>query len=174
MQYDLSLATAVLTRTPGTLRALLAGLPDDWTRATEGGETWSPTDVVGHLLHLERSDWIHRAEIILAQGPDRRFPPVDRTAMLRESPPLTLEQRLDAFAEARAGNLRRLADWRLSHAQLALTGEHPALGTVTLAQLLSTWVAHDLSHLAQIARVMAKQYRDAVGPWAEYLSVMRR
>jgi hypothetical protein len=173
MDFDLAAGMAVLERTPAALRALLAGLPSDWVDATEGPETWSPYDVVGHLLHGERTDWIPRAEIILARGPERRFAPVDRTAMRRE-PRRPLEELLDEFARLRAANLATLAGWRLTDAELALEGEHPAFGAVTLRQLLATWVAHDLGHLAQTARVMAKQYRDAVGPWRAYLPIMDR
>jgi hypothetical protein len=173
MELELSNAVAVLERTPGTLRAMLGGLPSAWTTATEGPETWSPYDVVGHLIHGERCDWISRARLILAQGPERRFRPFDRTAMFRESEGKTLNQLLDEFARARADNLATLAGWHLTGDQLELTGEHPEFGTVTLRQLLATWVAHDFTHLAQITRVMAKQYRDAVGPWRAYLSVLK-
>lgn len=172
MHFDLAIGVAVLERTPATLRALLAGLQDDWTTATEGPETWSPYDVVGHLIHGERTDWIARAEIILAQGANRRFAPFDRFAQFRESQGKTLVQLLDEFAQLRAANLGILAGWKLTDAQLALEGEHPELGPVTLRNLLATWVAHDLNHVGQIARVMAKQYRDAVGPWRQYLPIM--
>ena len=174
MDFDLTNAIAVLERTPATLRALLAGLPPAWTDATEGAETWSPYVIVGHLLHGERTDWITRARIILAQGADRRFEPYDRFAQFRESQGRSLDDLLDAFARARAENLATLAGWRLTDRELALEGEHPAFGTVTLRQLLATWVAHDLGHVAQTARVMAKQYRDAVGPWHAYLPVLDR
>ena len=164
----------MLERTPATLRALLHGLPPGWTDATEGPDTWSPYVVVGHLIHGERTDWIPRAKIILAQGPRRRFTPYDRFAQLRESQGKTLAQLLDEFSGLRAGNVATLRGWKLSDAQLALEGEHPDFGAVSLRQLLATWVAHDLNHLAQVARVMAKQYREAVGPWRAYLSVMDR
>jgi len=174
MDFDLNEAVAVLERTPATFRALLAGLPEPWIRGTEGPETWSPYDIMGHLVHGERTDWIGRAGIILAQGEDRRFQPFDRFAQFRESQGKTLDDLLDEFARLRAENLETLRGWRLTDAQLALEGEHPAFGAVTLRQLLSTWVAHDLGHIAQTARVMAKQYRDAVGPWQAYLPVMNR
>lgn len=172
MEFDLPSGIAVLERTPNTLRAMLAGLPPVWTDATEGPETWSPYIVVGHLLHGERADWIPRATIILAQGTDRRFTPFDRLAQFRESEGKTLGELLDEFARVRAESLETLRAWDLTERELALEGEHPAFGAVTLRQLLSTWVAHDLGHLVQVARVMARQYRDAVGPWAAYLSVM--
>lgn len=165
-------AIAVLERTPATLRALLEGLPDAWTTVTDGGDTWSPYDVIGHLLHGERTDWIARAQIILAQGTDRRFAPYDRLAQFRESEGQSLSMLLDAFAQARTDNLAQLRAWQLTDAQLCLTGEHPAFGSVTLEQLLATWVAHDLGHLVQISRVMARRYRETIGPWRAYLSVM--
>ncbi|HEU0077928.1 MAG TPA: DinB family protein [Longimicrobiaceae bacterium] len=174
MDFDLAAGTAVLERTPHALRAMLAGLPPAWTDATEGPGTWSPYVIVGHLVHGERTDWIPRARIILAQGPDRRFAPFDRFAQLRESAGRPLAELLDEFERLRAGSLDTLAGWRLTDAQLALQGEHPEFGPVTLRQLLATWVAHDLGHLAQTARVMAKQYREAVGPWRAYLPVMDR
>ena len=174
MSFRLSAAAAVLDRTPRTLRAMLAGLPDEWTRATEGPDTWSPFDIVGHLIYGERTDWIPRARIILAQGPDRQFAPFDRFAQFRESEGKSLADLLDEFTRLRADNLATVTDWQLSEEQLTLEGVHPALGRVTLSQLLAAWVAHDLGHIAQTARVMARQYRDAVGPWREYLPIVDR
>ena len=167
-------AIAVLERTPATLRALLAGLPHDWTAATEGPDTWSPYDILGHLIHGERTDWIPRARIILDQDADRRFEPYDRFAQFRESRGKNVDDLLDELAQLRAENLVTLRGWHLTEAQMALEGQHPEFGAVTLGQLLATWVAHDLGHIAQTARVMAKQYRDAVGPWRAYLPVMDR
>lgn len=172
MDFDLSTGCAVLERTPSTLRTMLDGLPADWTDATEGPETWSPYVVVGHLVHCERADWVPRARIILAQGPDRRFTPLDRFAQFHESRGKSLSDLLDEFAELRQQNLRTVRGWQLDDNRLALEGIHPEFGAVTLRQLLATWVAHDLGHMVQISRVMARQYRDAVGPWAKYLSVM--
>lgn len=174
MDFDLEQGTAILERTPRTLRAMLDGLSPAWTDATEGPDTWSPYDNVGHLIHGERTDWIPRAQIVLAQGPNRRFTPYDRFAQFRESRGKTLADLLDTFAQLRSENLRTLEGWRLTDAQLALEGEHPELGPVTLAQLLGAWVVHDLGHVAQIARVMAKQYRDQVGPWPAYLPILAR
>ena len=174
MNFDLHTGIAILERTPHAFTALLAGLPDRWTNATEGPETWSPFDIVGHLIHGERTDWIPRARLILAQGAERRFAPYDRFAQFHESQGKSLAELLDEFARLRAENLATLTEWRLGDTQLALEGEHPAFGVVTLRQLLATWVAHDLGHVAQAARVMAKQYRDAVGPWRAYLPVMDR
>ena len=174
MEFDLEQGIAVLERTPSVVRAMLSGLSGAWTDATEGPETWSPYVIVGHLIHGERSDWIPRAELILAQGANRRFTPYDRFAQFRESEGKALAELLDEFARLREDNVATLAGWRLTEAQLALEGEHPNFGAVTLRQLLATWVAHDLGHVAQAARVMAKQYREAVGPWREYLPVLDR
>ena len=172
MTFELSNGIAVLERTPATLRAMLSGLSPEWTDATEGPDTWSPYGVIGHLIHGERTDWIPRAQIILAQGESRRFTPYDRFAQFRESEGKSLEDLLDEFATLRAANLATLQEWRLDDSLLSLEGEHPAFGAVSLRQLLATWVAHDLGHIVQISRVMAKQYRDAIGPWRQYLSVM--
>lgn len=174
MDFDLTTARAILERTPHTLRAMLGGLPTVLTEATEGPDTFSPYDIVGHLIHGERTDWIARARIILAQGADRKFVPYDRFAQFAEARGKSLGDLLDEFARARAENLATLESWHLTDAQLSLEGEHPNFGAVTLRHLLATWAAHDLSHIAQAARVMAKQYRDAVGPWREYLPIMDR
>ena len=174
MNFNLIAGTQVLERTPGTLRAMLGGLPPEWTDATEGPDTWSPYVIVGHLIHGERTDWIPRARIIMAQGSERRFAPYDRFAQFHESQGKSLQQLLDEFAQLRTENVMTLAGWNLTDRQLDLEGEHPAFGPVTLRQLLATWVAHDLSHVAQIGRVMAKQYRAAVGPWRAYLPIMDR
>ena len=174
MEFHLPDGLAILERTPSALHALLDGLPPGWTEATEGPDSWSPYVIVGHLIHGERTDWIPRARLILEQGVDRRFTPYDRFAQFRESAGKPLADLLGEFTNLRAANVALLRQWHLSDEQLALTGEHPEFGAVTLEQLLATWVAHDLSHLAQITRVMAKQYRDAVGPWRAYLPVMNR
>lgn len=172
MEFDLSHGRAVLARTPSTLRAMLSDLPADWLHATEGPDTWSPFEVLGHLIHGERADWIDRARIILEQGPDRRFAPFDRLAHRTESEGKALHELLDEFERLRRENLATLDQWELDEKQLSLEGEHPSFGTVSLRQLLAAWVAHDLSHIVQVGRVMAKQYREAVGPWRAYLSVM--
>lgn len=174
MDFDLNAGIAILERTPATFRAMLAGLPPMWTDATEGPDTWSPYVIMGHLIHAERTDWITRAELILGQGPNRRFTPYDRFAQFRDSKGKSLAELLDEFERVRAENVATLWRWKLTDAQLALEGEHPAFGPVTLRQLLATWVAHDLGHVAQAARVMAKQYREAVGPWRAYLPVLDR
>jgi hypothetical protein len=172
MHFDLTHGLDVLERTPPTFRALLDGLPEVWTAPNEGPDTFSAFDNLGHLIHGERTDWIPRARIILAQGPHRRFEPYDRFAQYHESRGKSVAELLSEFARLRAENLMVLRRWQLSDAELSLEGEHPDLGPVTLRQLLATWVAHDLGHLAQTARVMAKQYREAVGPWRAYLPVL--
>jgi hypothetical protein len=174
MSFQLIEAIAVLERTPAALRELLGGLPNAWTDADEGPDTFSAFDNVGHLIHGERTDWIPRARIILAQGTNRRFEAFDRFAQARESTGKNLAQLLAEFAQLRAENLVTLRGWDLSEHQLDLEGEHPALGLVTLRQLLATWVAHDLGHVAQTARVMAKRYRAVVGPWRAYLPILDR
>lgn len=174
MEFDLQQAIAVLSRTPATLDALLRGLPNVWTTPNEGGESWSAYDIVGHLIHGERTDWIPRARVILQHGDSRPFEPFDRFAQFRDSKGKTLGALLDEFAAQRRGNLEILRGLRLGPRELGLRGVHPAFGVVTLEQLLATWVAHDLGHVAQIARVMAKQYADAVGPWRQYLPVLTR
>jgi hypothetical protein len=153
---------------------LLAGLPAAWLHGNEGPGTWSPSDVVAHLIGGEETDWVVRARIIVAQGPSRRFEPFDRVGVINRSKDRPLSELLQTFATLRASNLAELAQWRLTVEQLQLTGEHPEFGRVTLEQLLATWVVHDLGHLAQAARVMAKQYRAEVGPWQAYLPVLTR
>jgi hypothetical protein len=165
-------AAALLSRTPAVLDAWLRGLPAGWIAAHEGGESWSPFDVVGHLIHGERTDWIPRARIILEHGEREPFPPFDRLAQFKESAGRTLEGLLDEFAALRRQSLADLRGMQLSEADLDRRGRHPALGTVTLRQLFATWVAHDCDHLVQVARVMARQYAGEVGPWAQYLRVI--
>ena len=174
MEFTLAAGRAVLERTPRVLSVMLDGLGPEWTDGNEGPETWSPYVIMGHLIQGERADWIPRARIILAQGADRRFKPFDRSAQFRDSEGKSLNQLVGEFGTLRAQSLFTLDTWRLDNEQLALEGDHPAFGNVTLRQLLSTWVAHDLGHIAQVARVMARQYRDAVGPWRQYLPVMDR
>jgi hypothetical protein len=174
MNFDLAHSLAILERTPSVLRAMLAGLPDAWTTRNEGPDTWSAFNVVGHLIDGEETDWMGRARIILARGENRRFAPFDRLRHLTATRGKSLGELLSRFAALRERNLAELRRLKLGAAELVLTGEHPALGVVTLEQLLATWVVHDLGHIAQIARVMAKQYGAAVGPWQEYLPVLHR
>lgn len=172
MQFNLDLSLDMLRRTPATLEALLDGAAEAWVRGTEGAETFSPFDVVGHLIDGEDTDWIPRARIILARGKDPRFEPYDRFRHRARNVGRSLGSLLDEFARLRAANLELLRSWRLTEAELDLPGAHPSLGRVTFRQLLATWVAHDLGHVAQVARVMAKQYREEVGPWLPYLPVL--
>jgi hypothetical protein len=172
MPFDLQSAVAVLERTPSAVSALLGGLPDEWISATEGPDTWSPYDVVGHLIHGERTDWIPRTRIILDHGSARAFEPFDRAAMFHESAGKPLSALLAEFAELRRANLDALNALGITDRELELEGRHPELGSVRLRELLATWVAHDLGHIAQISRVMAKQYTQAVGPWRAYLSIV--
>lgn len=173
MHQQLELTTALLARTPGVLDTLLRDLPDAWTRANEGGDSWSAFDVVGHLIHGEKTDWIPRIRIVLESGESRPFDKFDRLAQFRESAGKSLDQLLDEFAKVRRENLDLLAALDLRQSDLERRGLHPALGTVTLSNVLATWAAHDMSHLHQVARILAHQYRDAVGPWTEYLGVLQ-
>ena len=172
-RFSLEQCVDILERTPQVVRELLAGLPADWTRSNEGGQTWSPYDVVGHLIHGEKTDWIPRAEIILGTDLDKRFKPFDRTAMFRESQGRSLEDLIEEFGDLRRASLERLQGLRLTDADLDRTGVHPEFGPVTLRQLLSTWAVHDLDHIVQISRVLAKQMTGDVGPWVAYLRVLR-
>jgi hypothetical protein len=171
MSLDLADAVAVLERTPATLATLLGGLPNVWVLAREGEGTWSPYDVVGHLIHGERTDWIPRLRHIMA-GEARPFEPFDRNAQFAESRGKTLGELLATFADLRGQNLAELQALNLADADLSRRGLHPDLGEVTLGELLATWVVHDLDHVAQVARTMAKVYTDEVGPWSVYLSIL--
>jgi hypothetical protein len=181
-EFNLAEAIAILTRTPATLNALLRGLPDLWVLHNEGSSdgggnneeknTWSAFDIVGHLIVGDRTDWMPRARIILENGEARPFDPFDRFAQEKESQGKSLEQLLDEFARVRSENVAALQALNLQPEDLARRGRHPALGVVTLSQLLATWAVHDLTHLHQLSRVMAHQYRDAVGPWSAYLGVL--
>jgi hypothetical protein len=172
MNFDLELAIQALRRSPATLLALLDGLGEPWLRGNEGPETFSPFDVLGHLIDGEETDWIPRARLILAKGPNARFQPYDRFRHRTRNQGRSPNSLLAEFARLRTANVEQLESWKLTATELELPGEHPTLGRVTLRQLLAAWVVHDLGHLAQVARVMAKQYRDEVGPWIPYLPVL--
>jgi len=174
MELELQQAIEVLERTPSTLNSLLRDLSESWLVQNEGPETWSPRDIVGHLIHAENSDWIPRAQIILEHGDERAFEPFDRFAMFEKFTGKSIGELLDTFGRMRAESLRELRLMNLTPALLEKRGRHPEFGVVTLSQLLATWVVHDLGHLAQVTRVMAKQYREAVGPWTAYLPVLGR
>jgi hypothetical protein len=172
MQHNLEHTISLLSRTPSALNALLRDLPSEWTSHNEGEKTWSAFDIIGHLIHGEKTDWMTRARIILESGESRPFDRFDRWAQERESEGKSLPELLDDFARVRTDNLNALRAMNLQPADLAKRGQHPALGTVTLSELLATWAAHDLTHLHQLSRVMAYQYRDVVGPWSQYLGVL--
>ena len=173
MLFNLEQAIEILSRTPAVLNSLLNGLSSDWITSNEGDKTWSQFDVLGHLIHGERTDWIPRVKIILQSGEAETFATFDRFAQFEESEGKSLEELLTTFAELRAQSLATLASLNITTEDLEKTGAHPQLGIVRLEQLLATWVAHDLSHLTQITRTMAKQYRAAVGQWEAYLSVLK-
>ena len=173
MEQNLEQTIALLERTPAALDALLRGLPKEWTSANEGEKTWSAYDIVGHLIQGERADWIPRTRMILESGESATFEPFDRGGHARETEGRQLGELLDEFARVRAESLRQLKALELSPADLERRGRHPAFGTVTLSQLLATWAAHDMTHLHQISRVMAYQYREAVGPWSAYLGALQ-
>lgn len=172
--FDLPETLDILTRTPTVVDTLLRGTSESWHALNEGPDTWSAFDVVGHLIHGEETDWVPRARIILEHGETRPFEPFDRFAQFRRFAGWSLDQLLDRFAELRQANLEIVRGWNLTDDQLALPGRHPELGPVTLRQLLATWAVHDLNHIAQIARVMAKRHTDEVGPWRAYLSILNR
>jgi hypothetical protein len=172
-EFNLAEAVALLTRTPATLNALLRGLPEVWTHRNEGTDSWSAFDIVGHLIFADRTDWMPRVRTILEHGGERPFEPFDRFAQMKESEGKSLEQLLDDFARVRNESLAALEALNLKSADLARRGTHPALGSVALSELLSTWAVHDLTHLHQLSRVMAYQYRDAVGPCSAFLGVLK-
>lgn len=174
MEFELRKSIEVLKRTPHVLEVLLAGIDEAWVRNNEGDNTWSPFDIVGHLIQGERTDWIPRMETILSDSENKSFQPFDRQAQFENSKGKTLRQLLDEFKALRVGNVQMLESQQLTTEDLKKTGIHPAFGEVTLKQLLATWTTHDLSHIAQIARVMARQYTEEVGPWKEYLPILKR
>ena len=173
MQFDLAQSIPVLERTPSVLKALLKDLPEDWTTANEGPNTRSPYDVVGHLIHGEKTDWIPRTKIILEHDEEKTFEPFDRFAQFENSKDKTLNQLLDEFESLRNENLKELKSLNITEEDLQKTGKHPELGSVILKNLLSGWVVHDLGHIAQISRVMAKQYTEEVGIWTQYMGILK-
>jgi hypothetical protein len=172
MEYQLEQARDVLARTPKVLTVLLKDLSGEWTRKNEGKNSWSPYDIVGHLIHGEETDWIPRARCILEHGEEKVFEPFDRFAQDKKSKGKSLEELLDTFARLREENLRTLENLEITPAVLKLKGRHPEFGAITMSELLSTWVVHDLGHIAQVARVMSNQYKDATGPWKAYLPIL--
>ena len=172
MEFRLHDAVPVLQHTPAAVNGLLRGLPGEWTEARETPGAWSPFDIVGHLIHADRTNWLTRADHLLAHGEALPFPPFNREGMIAASKGRTLEHLLDEFADVRAASVDRLTAMKLTAADLAQRGRHPDFGSVTLGQLLATWVTHDLSHLGQIVRVMAREYDEAVGPWRAFLRIL--
>jgi DinB superfamily len=173
MEHNLQDTIQLLARTPATLNVLLRDLPETWTLRDEGENTWCVFDIVGHLIYGERTDWMERAKVILQFGETQTFKPFDRLGLLREIEGKSMAQLLDEFARLRRENLEELRALNLGREKLGLRGRHPAFGVVTLSELLATWAVHDLTHLHQISRVMAQQYREAVGPWSRYLGVLQ-
>ena len=173
MKFQIEQAIEILSRTPATVKSLLGNLSEDWTKKNESSENWSPFDVVGHFIHGEETDWIPRAEIILAQGENLTFVPFDRFAQFEKSKGKSLNELIETFAGLRRKNLETLQSWKLTEEQLNLKGVHPELGEVNLEQLLATWVVHDLTHIRQIVTVLANKYAGNVGVWKEYLSILK-
>lgn len=173
MKFTLEKSIEILSQTPFTVKSLLENLSDEWTLSVGDKENWSPFDVIGHYIVCEQTDWIPRAEIILYQGENRQFEPFDRYAQFEISKGKTLSQLLEQFVTERENSLKTLKSWNLTGEQLKLTGIHPEFGEVTLEQLLSTWVVHDLTHIRQIVTFLAKNYTDNVGKWREYLSILK-
>ena len=172
MKYDLNKSIAILERTPAVLNTLLSGLHDDWVMNNEGPETFSPYDVIGHLIHGEKTDWATRAKMILEYENTKSFVPWDRFAQFEESKGKSLQQLLDEFAAIRKENMAWFKELQLTETDLDKKGMHPKLGEVTLRNLLATWVVHDLTHIAQVTRVMAKQYKEEMGPWPEFFRIL--
>lgn len=173
MNFNIDSALEILEQTPNTLKSLLENLSEDWVLVNEGKETWSAFDVIGHLIHGENTDWIPRLKIILFEN-NKQFIPFDRFAQFENSKGKNLTQLLNEFKKLRDDNLKYLKSLSLTESQLNLTGVHPEFGSVTARELLSTWVTHDLGHIAQITRVLAKQYKNEVGPWTQYISILNK
>ncbi len=173
MKFSIHQSIEILERTPIVLQNLLQGLSAEWTSNNEGGETWSAYDVIGHLIHGDKTDWLTRAELILSDNAEKQFQPFDRFAQFENSKGKTLKQLLSDFAEVRNANIKRLKSLNITERDLKKTGVHPTFGEVTLSQLLSTWIVHDLDHISQIARVLAKQYKNEVGRWIEFLKILK-
>lgn len=174
MTFTINRSIEILSRTPTILETMLNGLSEEWVMNNEGENTWSPYDVIGHLIHGEKTDWIPRAKIILSDATDKTFVPFDRFAQLKEDQTKPIENLLEEFKALRANNLKELKSLQIQDSNLSETGTHPELGVVRLQELLSTWVVHDLGHIAQVSRVMAKQYQTEVGPWIEYLGILKK
>ncbi|NAY90344.1 DinB family protein [Muricauda sp. JGD-17] len=173
MEFNLTESIQILGKTPYVISDILKDLPDTWIKTNEGGDTWSPYDIVGHLVHGEKTDWISRTLIILSEVTDKTFEPFDRFAQFKNSKGKTLDKLLNEFCQLRSENLQKLKAFKIDEQALMKTGVHPEFGPVTLKQLLSAWVVHDLGHINQITRVMAKNYKIEAGPWPKYLAVLQ-
>lgn len=173
MEFNLNKTTEILERTPAILESMLLGVSEEWQRSNEGENTWSPYEVIGHLIHGEKTDWIPRAKIILSDSVDKSFEPFDMSAHLKGDQAKPLADLLAEFKERRIENLATLKSLELNDAKLLENGIHPALGKVSLKELLSAWVVHDLGHIAQISRVLAKQYKNEVGSFKEYIRIIK-
>ena len=173
MKFSINASIEILERTPKTLHSLLHNLNDNWTLKNEGGDTWSPYDVIGHLIHCDECNWIPLIEVALSDSVVRNFEPLNRFVQPEKSKGKTLDQLLHDFVQIRASSITALHSLKITNEQLSKTAIHPELGSVTLSQLISTWVVHDLNHTSQIVRVMAKQYKDEVGPWIQYMRVLK-
>ena len=174
MNFKLSDAIQILSRTPMVIKELLLGLPDEWILSNEGTNTWSPFDILGHLIHGEKTDWIPRARIILGNQENKTFIPFDRFAQFEESKGKSVDELIDEFTILRKENIITLKQMNLQPEHLGQIGIHPDFGKVTLRQLLATWVVHDLSHINQMTRVMAKNYQVEAGPWTRYISILSK
>lgn len=174
MEFKLNNSIEILERTPSVLKAYLLGLSEEWLRNTEGENTWSPYDIVGHLIFGEKTDWMIRIKTILSSSENKLFEPFDRFAQLQENQRTPIAELLEEFSQLRSANIKELKSLNISKDHLSLEGVHPGLGKVTMEQLIATWVVHDLGHIGQISRVMSKQYKSEVGPWIDYLGVLKK
>ncbi|MEP7076700.1 MAG: DinB family protein [Acidobacteriota bacterium] len=174
MKFGVDQTTEMLRQTPATLSSMLGGLSPAWTRSRNDRKDWSPYDIVGHLIQAEETNWVPRAEIILSRGKDRRFPLFDRVGYFHRTKGRPLPDLLKEFSKQRKASIKKIASWQLTSKELALTGVHPEFGKVTLRQLLATWTVHDLGHIRQIVTYLANEHADNVGPWKEYLSILRK
>jgi len=174
MTFEIDKAIEILERTPLAIETLLKGISEEWLKNNEGENTWSPYTIVGHLIHGEKTDWIPRAKIMLSDAQNKTFEPFDRFAQMRENQDKSIDELLAEFKDLRSQNLQELKSLQINNSKLSSKGVHPELGEVSLEELLSTWVVHDLGHISQITRVMAKQYKNEVGAWKAYLGILKK
>lgn len=174
MSFTINNSIELLKRTPQTLHSLLYNVDENWSHKNEGGDTWSPFDVIGHLIHCDEYNWILRLEIMFSDSVIKNFEPFDRFAQLQKNKGKNINQLLDEFVKIRLASIEKLIALNITNEQLSKSAIHPELGSVAVSQLISTWVVHDLDHIAQISRVMAKQYKEDVGPWIKNLKILRQ